>query len=342
MIDYKSSGVDQDGAKNYIENLKDAISSTFDDNVLGGIGHFAPLYDISSLNLDNPVLALTTDGIGTKILIAKELKKYDTIGIDLVAMNVNDLLCQGALPLLFLDYIAVGELNEDIYREILSGIIEGCKIAGCALIGGETAQMPDLYKSNEFDIAGFAAGVVDKERIIDGRNIEDGDFLLGLKSSGFHSNGFTLIRRVLEINNVSYTYTPDGWKNSLGLELLTPTRIYTSIKKHLLDTKITIKGIVNITGGGFYENIARIIPDDYGVVIETKTWEIPEPFEFIRKMGKIDKKEMYSVFNMGVGMVLIVSPEDSVEIGNKLEDINEDFYIIGRVIKSDVDVEVLY
>lgn len=338
MIDYKSSGVDQDKAQKAITKLKKRITETFDENVLGGVGCFAPLYDISKTDKENPVLALSTDGVGTKILIAKEMGIYNTIGIDLVAMSVNDIVCQGAMPLIFLDYIAVGRLQESVYNQIISGIVDGCEIAGCSLIGGETAQMPDLYEEEDFDMAGFAVGVVDRKNIIDGSGIECGDVIIGLKSSGFHSNGFTLIRKIIERSDISYETVPEGFSKSIGEILLTPTRIYVDLFRSVFNSISDIKAVVNITGGGFYENILRVLPEGLGAEIEKNSWKVPPQFKFIQELGGVDEDEMYRVFNMGTGMVFITKSGNLNNIDDLFNKLDEPLYIIGEVVDSEEGV----
>ncbi len=328
-IDYKSSGVDVEAGYEAVSLMKKHIKTTFDENVLGDVGSFGGLYSIAGNNMENPVLAAGTDGVGTKLKVAFALDIHNTIGIDLVAMCVNDVICQGARPLFFLDYIATGKLMPKKAAEIVSGIAAGCRQAGCALIGGETAEMPGFYDSSEYDLAGFCVGIVDKKDIINGKNIKNGDVLLGLKSSGVHSNGFSLIRKIFkdDITNLSKKYDDIG--KSIGEELLTPTKIYVDdIKK--LNEKFEIKGISHITGGGFIENIPRMLPDGLCAKIDLSSYDLPVIFKLIQKLSSLSNDKMYNTFNMGVGMVVAVSKKDAEEAIELIPDI----VLLGEINKG--------
>jgi len=331
---YKSSGVDIELANNIINKVKPMIHSTNIPGVISKIGHFAGLFSLAQENLENPVLVSGTDGVGTKLMIANLMDKHDTIGIDLVAMCVNDILTCGAKPLFFLDYLATGKLEEEKMTDIIRGITDGCKQAGCALLGGETAEMPGFYKNGDYDLSGFAVGIVDKKDIIDGRNIKDGDILIGLPSSGLHSNGFSLVRKVLlEQGKENLEEVSNEFKYSLGKELIKPTRIYVQTVLSLLQ-RYRINGIIHITGGGFYDNIPRILPSGLAAKINLRSWPFLPIFKLIQNKGKISNKEMYQTFNMGIGMVLIVEKNKVNPIVNYLEETGEKVYTIGEVITS--------
>ncbi len=328
-MDYKEAGVNLEEGYNAVKIIKKHAAKTFNNNVLNGIGSFAALYDISKLKeegIENPVLVSGADGVGTKIDIAMKLKKYDTVGIDCVAMCVNDILCHGAKPLFFLDYIACGKLNSEIAGTLVKGISDGCLEAGCSLVGGETAEMPGFYPEGEYDIAGFAVGVVDKNKIVDGSKIEKNDIIIGIESSGLHSNGFSLIRKLIRHYDAEFEGKP------LGEILLTPTYIY--VKPILVLLKqIEIKGMAHITGGGFIENIPRIFCKEQTALIYKKSYPIPRIFEYIKSFG-IDEKNMYNTFNMGIGFVLVVSKENQNKTISILENYGFKSYVIGRVIES--------
>jgi phosphoribosylformylglycinamidine cyclo-ligase len=295
-------------------------------------------YNLAEQNYKEPVLVSGTDGVGTKLKIAFALNKHDSVGIDLVAMCVNDIITCGAKPLFFLDYISIGKLSEKVAVEIIKGIAEGCKMADCALLGGETAEMPDFYSEGEYDLAGFAVGIVEKNKIIDGREIREGDSVIGLTSNGLHSNGFSLVRKVLlEEKRYDLEKTVLSLKKTLGEELLAPTRIYVKPVLHLLE-KYRLLGIAHITGGGLSENIPRILPEGVAVQINQKSWPKPSIFSLIQKEGKIFNEEMYRTFNMGIGMVLIVAPDKTEQIINELKQMNFPSYLIGRVVKRETKV----
>ncbi|ASW42738.1 phosphoribosylformylglycinamidine cyclo-ligase [Clostridium isatidis] len=339
-ITYKDSGVDKEAGYKEIELIKDVVKKTHIPGVLNDIGSFAGLFQIDIKKYKEPVLVSGTDGVGTKLKIAFMLEKHDSIGEDCVAMCVNDILCQGAKPLFFLDYISTGKLIPEKMAKIVEGISNGCLKASCALIGGETAEMPGLYEKEEYDLAGFCVGIVDKENIIDGSTIAEGDIIIGLASSGVHSNGYSLIRKLLlEKEKLDFNRYYASLDSSLGEELLKPTRIYYDPVYGLIEN-FNIKGLCHITGGGFYENIPRMLPD--GLEANIKTWLIDTPpvFNLIQELGNIDIDEMYSTFNMGVGMMFVISKEDLPKIKNYLQERDEKFYILGDIKKGNKGVKL--
>ena len=324
-LTYKDSGVDITKGNKLIEKIKPIAKSTLRPGVLNGLGGFGAMFEIPLDKYINPVIVSGTDGVGTKLMVAEMLKRHDTIGIDLVAMCVNDLIVQGAEPLFFLDYYATGSLNTEIATSVISGIGEGCIRSGCSLIGGETAEMPGMYKGEDYDLAGFCVGIVEKDNIIDGSKVSVGDQIIALGSSGPHSNGYSLIRKVLEKTTPS----------SEQLEaLLEPTRIY--VKSILsLNKSHPIHAISHITGGGLLENIPRVLPKNLAAKLDSNSWETPEIFNWIQDQGKIDTTEMYRVLNCGVGMIVIV-PKESLDDSIKLLNSNgEDSWLIGEIISSD-------
>ena len=332
---YKDAGVDISLANQIVEKIKPLISKTSIPGVLGGIGGFGGLFSLAEHKYKEPVLVSGTDGVGTKLKLAFALDKHDTVGIDLVAMSVNDIITCGAKPLFFLDYISIGKLSEKVVVELVKGVTEGCKIAGCTLLGGETAEMPGFYAGNEYDLAGFAVGVVEKSEIIDGREIQEGDSVIGIASNGLHSNGFSLVRKVLfESKKYKMDDKLPFFEKPLGRELLRPTRIYVSPVLHLLE-KYKILGIAHITGGGIVENIPRILPGEVSIRIDQKSWPKPSIFTFLQKEGEISDGEMYRTFNMGIGMVLIVSSNDASKVIDELKMAEYNSYLIGKVIKRE-------
>ena len=332
---YKEAGVDISLANQIVKEIKPLIAKTSIPGVLGGIGGFGGLFSLAEHKYKEPVLVSGTDGVGTKLKLAFALDKHDTVGIDLVAMSVNDIITCGAKPLFFLDYISIGKLSEKVVVELVKGVAEGCKMAGCALLGGETAEMPGFYAGNEYDLAGFAVGVVEKSEIIDGREIQEGDSVIGIASNGLHSNGFSLVRKVLfESKKYKMDDKLPFFEKPLGRELLRPTRIYVSPVLHLLEN-YKILGIAHITGGGIVENIPRILPKEISVRIDQQSWPTPSIFTFIQKEGEISDGEMYRTFNMGIGMVLIVSPSDASKVMAELKMARYDSYLIGKVIKRE-------
>ncbi len=331
---YKNSGVDIDEGQRAVELIKEHVRSTYNSNVLTDLGSFGGLFSLNTDDYKEPVLVAGTDGVGTKLKIAFMMDKHDTIGQDCVAMCVNDILCQGGKPLFFLDYIATGKLTGEKIAQIVGGVAEGCKLSGCALIGGETAEMPGLYDENEYDMAGFAAGIVDKSKIITGGNIEIGDIILALPSSGIHSNGYSLVRKLFfDVLDMKVTDHIDELGKTLGEELLTPTKIYVKPVLGLID-KINVKGICHITGGGFYENIPRILPENTDAKIDVDSWEIPPVFKLIQQKGNITEDEMFSTFNMGVGMMVVTREKDAEQAIRILKEAGENAKIIGRIVEG--------
>ncbi len=330
---YKDAGVDVHAGYKAVDLMKKHIAKTNRPEVIGGVGAFAGLFDLSNFSYEEPVLVSGTDGVGTKLKLAFALDKHDTVGIDLVAMCVNDIIAQGADPLFFLDYIACGKNEPEKIEQIVSGISNGCVQSNAALIGGETAEMPGMYGDGEYDLAGFVVGIVDKKRIITGDTIQQGDKIIGIQSSGVHSNGFSLVRKIVSDNNLAYTDYVEELGMTLGEALLTPTRIYTkAIQQMKLD--LTIKGISHITGGGFYENIPRALPDHLGVRFTEGSWEIPPVFTYLQKQANMSAEDMYGVFNMGIGMAVIVEAHEAEMAIQLLEDIGERAFIIGEVTEE--------
>jgi phosphoribosylformylglycinamidine cyclo-ligase len=329
-ISYKSSGVDIDEGNKFIELIKPIIKSTFKKGNTHNIGSFSGLYPVPA-GYKKPYLVSATDGVGTKLKIASMLNKFDTIGIDLVAMNVNDIITCGAKPLFFLDYIATSKIKPEETTNIVKGITLGCKQSGCVLIGGETAEMPDLYKNNDFDLAGFVVGIVDKSNIIDGSKITNGDSIIGLQSSGLHSNGYSLIRHLL-LKKLKYKLEdkPKPLRISLGKELLKPTRIYVKTINNLAK-KFKLKGIAHITGGGLIDNIPRILPDQIKAVVDCTTWNKLPIYSLIERTGQVDRSEMLRTFNCGIGMVIIVSRYKSNDVLRLLKKLNEKAFLIGEI-----------
>ena len=337
---YKNAGVDITAGYRAVELMKKHIARTMLSGKSSDIGGFGGLFELDMTGLTHPVLVSGTDGVGTKLKLAFLLGKHDTVGIDCVAMCVNDIICCGAKPLFFLDYIACGKNYPEKIAEIVSGIAEGCVQAGCELIGGETAEMPGFYDAEEYDLAGFSVGVVDKSKILDKTAITEGDVIIALASSGVHSNGFSLVRKVFDVENSDITSPVDflGGK-SLGETLLTPTKIYVKPMLALFD-KVTVKAVSHITGGGFYENIPRSLPVGFGAKIERRAVKVLPIFELLAKTGNIDEHDMFNTFNMGVGMSVTVSKNDADKALEILRANGEDAYIIGEIIKSDESVTI--
>jgi phosphoribosylformylglycinamidine cyclo-ligase len=331
---YKKAGVDIHAGYEAVARMKSHIDRTKIPGVMGQFGGFGGMFDLSIGDYKEPVLVSGTDGVGTKLLLAIELNKHNTIGIDVVAMCVNDIITSGAKPLFFLDYIACGKVEPEKIESIVSGVSEGCVQGGCALIGGETAEMPGMYRDDEYDIAGFSVGVVEKSEIISGDHIKAGDILIGLPSSGVHSNGFSLIRKIISDENLSLDKVYEGLDKTLGEELLTPTKIYVEPILKLLQSS-AVKGMAHITGGGFYENIPRILPTGLGARVNKGSWNIPPIFGFLQKTGNLSEDELYNVFNMGIGMVLVTTKET---VENKLEFLRKtgvNANIIGKVVEGE-------
>lgn len=329
---YEESGVNLEAGYEVVSRIKKHVTSTLRRGCMGNIGAFGGMFDFGSLNYKHPILVSGTDGVGTKLKIAFALNKHDTIGIDAVAMCVNDVLAQGAEPLIFLDYIAVGKNHPAVVESIVAGVAEGCRQAGCALVGGETAEMPGMYSEDDYDIAGFTVGAVEKEKLIDCSKVSIGDVLVGIASSGVHSNGFSLVRKIIYDNRLDLNQKYEGTgNNTLGEILLTPTKIYVKPMLEILKN-IEIHGIAHITGGGFDENIPRILPIDCSAEIREGSWEIPGIFNLLQKYGKIPSREMYNIFNMGIGMVLAVRAKDVADILKILTEWGEKASVIGTVI----------
>ena len=331
-IDYKSSGVDIDAGNEAVNRIKDGLKSTFTSNVLTGIGSFGSLYDLKPIleNYHHPVMVQSIDGVGTKIIIARKLGKYDTIGIDLLSAAANDILVMGARPITFLDYIANDKLKPQIVEEIVSGMVKACKETGVSLVGGETAEMPDTYLPGEHDLVGIITGVVEKDKIITGESIKHGDAVLGLPSNGLHTNGYSFARKLFfDVGGYSVNDTIPKLEKSVGLTLLKPHINYTNHVFAVLNAGIEVKGIAHITGGGLIENIPRILPDGCGVEIQKESWPGLPVFGVMQSIGDVDEDEMYRTFNMGIGMVFIVNPADMSTTKNLMET-----YKIGTVISG--------
>jgi phosphoribosylformylglycinamidine cyclo-ligase len=330
-LNYKSAGVDIDAADDFIRTIKPLVKSTARPEVLGGIGGFSGLFAPRFKGMRNPVLVSSTDGVGTKLMIADFQKKYDTVGIDLVAMSVDDVVVTGAEPLFFLDYIACGRLDKAVLAEVMKGIARGCREAGCALVGGETAELPGLYAKEQWDLAGFCVGIVDKAKIVDGRACRKGDVVIGLASSGLHSNGYSLARRA---------FTEDELRGEIGAEILKPTRIYTRPILEVMKS-VRIKAMAHITGGGFTDNIPRVIPDGLTVVVEEGRWPIPPVFRLIQERGGVDEHELFRTLNMGIGMVVVVAAKDADRAIALFGKMRVKAYVIGELVKGPHGVSIL-
>lgn len=332
-VTYKDAGVDIDAGNRFVQMIKPLVKSTSRPEVLTDIGGFGGLFSLQAGKYEKPTLVASTDGVGTKLKIAFLMDKHDTVGIDLVAMCVNDIVVQGAEPLFFLDYLATGKLAPEKAVEIVKGIAEGCVQAGCALIGGETAEMPGFYSEGEYDLAGFTVGVVDNSKIIDGSSITVGDRIIGIASSGLHSNGYSLARKIFfERMGLGIDSSVDGLERSLGEELLTPTRIYVKAILNLL-RDFQIKGMAHITGGGIVENVPRVLPRFCQAVIEKNSWPKPPIFEIMMEAGNIEPLEMYRTFNYGIGMVLVVPEKEADEVMVRLSGLKENAFLIGEIVK---------
>lgn len=340
-VTYKDSGVDIKAGYEAVKLMRQHVKSTFRKEVLTDIGGFGGLFSLDVERFKKPVLVSGTDGVGTKLKIAFMMDKHDTVGIDCVAMCVNDIICSGAEPLFFLDYIACGRLLPEKAALIVEGVARGCREAGCSLIGGETAEMPGFYPDGEYDIAGFAVGVVDRDRIIDGSSIRSGDIVIGLPSSGLHSNGFSMVRKIFFSMAKLSTgdYIPE-LGCTLGEELLKPTRIYAGTVLELIEN-FEIKGIAHITGGGFFENLPRVLPKGKDIIVRRGSWEVPPVFHLIQKTGDVDEREMFSTFNMGIGLVLITSPYEGDKLVSLLKTRGEKACIIGEVVDGNGEVKVI-
>ena len=341
MVTYKDAGVDVERGYEAVRRMKQHVATTFDANVLGGLGSFGGFYSIENEKMDKPVLVAGTDGVGTKLKLAFLMDKHDTVGIDCVAMCVNDVVCQGARPLIFLDYIATGYLDPEKVEKIVAGVAEGCRQAGCALIGGETAEMPDFYPAGEYDLAGFTVGLVDREKSISGERVREGDVLVGMASSGVHSNGYSLVRKLVltEGRDLNAPVEAFGGK-SWGETLLTPTKIY--VKPALKACAAAdVHGIAHITGGGFIENIPRILPDGLTAYIDLGTWPVLPVFTELQRLGGLTDRQIYNTFNMGIGMVFAVDAAEADAVIAALEACGESAYRIGEVGRTGADGERL-
>lgn len=337
---YKAAGVDITAGYKAVDLMKSHIARTKTSGVMSGIGGFGGLFGLDLSGIKNPVLVSGTDGVGTKLKMAFLMDKHDTVGIDCVAMCVNDIICCGAKPLFFLDYIAVGKNIPEKVASIVSGVADGCVQAGCALIGGETAEMPGFYPEDEYDLAGFSVGVTDRDKILDNKTVKEGNIIIGLKSSGVHSNGFSLVRKIFDVENKDIKSPVDflGGK-SIGETLLTPTKIYVKPMCALFE-QITVKAVSHITGGGFYENIPRSIPKGFGAKIDKSALQILPIFTLLQKEGNIPERDMFNTFNMGIGMSVIVDKNDADKALEILRENGEDAYIIGEIEKSDESVKI--
>lgn len=344
-LTYKDSGVDITAGDDLVQKIKPLAKKTLRDGVINGIGGFGALFEISK-KYQEPVLVSGTDGVGTKLKLAFALNKHDTVGQDLVAMSVNDILVQGAESLFFLDYFACGKLNVNVAADVVAGIAKGCELAGCALIGGETAEMPDMYPDGEYDLAGFAVGLVEKSKIINGKNIKNGDVILGLASSGVHSNGYSLVRKIVEISGVDLKSAEkfDGEK-TLAQAILEPTKIYVKPVLAAINADVKIKGIAHITGGGLSENIPRILPENVIAELQYKNWVRPKIFDWLQQNGNIADAEMARTFNCGIGLILVVAAEEVAKLTQILQDHGEKVFQIGEIKARQNDehqVKIIY
>ena len=340
-MDYKKAGVDIEAGYKSVELMTEHVKKTMRPEVLGGLGGFAGAFDLSGIkNMEEPVLLSGTDGCGTKVKLAFVMDKHDTIGIDAVAMCVNDIACSGGEPLFFLDYIACGKNYPEKIASIVSGVAEGCLQSECALVGGETAEHPGLMPEDDYDLAGFAVGVVDKKDIIDGSTIKAGDTLIGIASSGVHSNGFSLVRKVFEMTKESLDAYYDELGKTLGEALIEPTRIYVKALKNVKNAGVRIKGCSHITGGGFFENVPRMLPENVRAVIKKDSYPVPALFDLIQKNGNIEEHMMYNTFNMGLGMVIAVNPKDVDATMKAIEDAGDKCYVVGNIVEGDKGVDL--
>ncbi len=338
---YKAAGVDVTAGYRSVELMKEHVARTMTQGVLSGIGGFGGLFEIDTTGINKPVLVSGTDGVGTKLKVAFLLDKHDTVGIDCVAMCVNDIICCGAKPQFFLDYISIGKNYPEKVAEIVKGVAEGCVQSGCALIGGETAEHPGMMPEDEYDLAGFSVGVVDKDKILQPETQKAGDVMIGIRSSGVHSNGFSLVRKVFDISEKTVACYYDELGATLGEALLTPTRIYVKAILSLIDN-VKVKSVSHITGGGFYENIPRSLPDSISVKIQRKDVQVLPIFDLIAKTGNIPERDMFNTYNMGVGMTVVVDSTDADKAIEILKAAGEDAYVIGELVNSDEGVIIEY
>lgn len=336
---YKEAGVDVTAGYKSVELMKSYVQSTYTQGVIGDLGGFGGLFAPDIANMKKPILVSGTDGVGTKLKLAFLMNKHDTIGQDCVAMCVNDIVCCGAKPLFFLDYMSLWKNIPEMVATIVKGVTDGCKLAGCALVGGETAEMPGLYAENEYDLAGFSVGIVDQEKMINPKSIEPGDIVIGLQSSGVHSNGFSLVRKIFNVNEENLKeYKPELGK-TLGEALIEPTKIYVKPVLKLLE-EVKVKGISHITGGGFYENMPRMLNESVALNIDKNSYEVPAIFKLIQKEGNIPERDMYNTFNMGIGMAIIVSKEEKERALEILKEAGETAYVIGEVIVGNKEINI--
>lgn len=340
-MDYKKAGVDIEAGYKSVELMKKHVKETMRPEVLGGLGGFSGAFSMESFkNMEKPTLVSGTDGVGTKLKLAFLMDKHDSVGIDCVAMCVNDIACAGGEPLFFLDYIACGKNVPEKIADIVKGVAEGCKQSGAALIGGETAEMPGFYPEDEYDLAGFAVGVVDEKDLITGADIRPGDVLIGMASSGIHSNGFSLVRKVFEMTKESLNTYYDELGKTLGEALIAPTKIYVKALKSVKEAGVVLKGCSHITGGGFYENIPRMLPEGVCASVKKDSYEVPPVFRLLQKKGGIEEKMMYNTYNMGIGMVLAVDPEDVDKTMEAIKASGEEPYVIGNVEAGEKGVKL--
>lgn len=342
-MDYKNAGVDIEAGYRSVELIKKHVANTMRPEVIGGLGGFSGAFDITKFkDMEEPVLVSGTDGVGTKLKLAFVMDKHDTVGVDCVAMCVNDIACTGGEPLFFLDYIACGKNYPEKIEQIVKGVSDGCVQSGCSLIGGETAEMPGFYTEDEYDIAGFAVGVVDKPKMICGQdNIKAGDVLIGIKSSGVHSNGFSLVRKVFDMSKESLDTYYEELGMTLGEALIKPTVIYVKSLAAVRDAGVKVNGCSHITGGGFYENVPRMLPDNVDAVIKKDSYEVPAIFKLLAKKGNIDEKMMYNTYNMGIGMVISVKPEDADKSIEAIKAVGQDACVIGETKVGSGQVELI-
>ena len=341
-LDYKTAGVDIEAGYKSVELMKEYVKGTMREEVLGGLGGFSGAFSLKKIKeMDDPVLLSGTDGCGTKVKLAFIMDKHDTIGIDAVAMCVNDVACAGGEPLFFLDYIACGKNYPEKIASIVKGVAEGCRMSDAALIGGETAEHPGLMPEDDYDIAGFTVGVVDRKDMITGENIKPGDVLVGIASSGVHSNGFSLVRKVFEMTKESLETYYDELGTTLGEALIAPTKIYVKAMKSVKNAGVTVKGCSHITGGGFYENIPRMLPDGVSARVNKDSYPVLPIFKLLQKTGGIEEKMMYNTYNMGLGMVLALDPKDVDTAIKAIEEAGEKAYVVGEIIEGDKQVELV-
>ena len=341
-LDYKTAGVDIEAGYKSVELMKEYVKGTMREEVLGGLGGFSGAFSLKKIKeMDDPVLLSGTDGCGTKVKLAFIMDKHDTIGIDAVAMCVNDVACAGGEPLFFLDYIACGKNYPEKIASIVKGVAEGCKMSDAALIGGETAEHPGLMPEDDYDIAGFTVGVVDRKDMITGENIKPGDVLVGIASSGVHSNGFSLVRKVFEMTKESLDTYYDELGTTLGEALIAPTKIYVKAMKSIKNAGVTVKGCSHITGGGFYENIPRMLPNGVSAKVNKDSYPVLPIYKLLQKTGGIEEKMMYNTYNMGLGMVLALDPKDVDAAIRAIEEAGEKAYVVGEIIEGDKQVELV-